>query len=446
MSHTLHHLGAENCVTGSCRLLQVKGLNILIDCGMVQGNDPLIPTEQWPVSPDRLDYIFLTHAHLDHIGRLPELIEQGFIGEIITTHATKALLEPMLNDAMGLHGLTDKDIARLQRKIEELSWGFEYNTIFELKNGVRFKLGRAGHILGSSFVRLEWDEPAYSIIFSGDLGSTNTPLLPDPDPPEPCNLLVLESTYGDRLHEGRAERINRLGAVLTHALEDGGKVFIPAFALGRTQELLYELDRLRTDPQLRKTFPLPADRHIPVVVDTPLGLKLTKIYQQMSQYWDKEAKDLLADHDNPLDFPGLYRADKYRDHRKLIEMDGPAVIIAGSGMCTGGRIIDHLLTGLSDPRNDILFVGYQAEGTPGRDIVQYAEKPTGYVILDHSRRPIRAKVHVMEGYSAHADQQGLVNWVESMGQKPDTIKLGHGEPEAQAVLATELSNLGYQVE
>jgi len=245
----------------------------------------------------------------------------------------------------------------------------------ELKQGVRFSFHQAGHILGSAFLHLHSDDPPWSIVFSGDLGARNTPLLPDPEPPPACDLLVLEATYGDRLHESREHRLERLGKVLGRALVDGGKVFIPAFALGRTQELLYELDRLVTDLALRRTMPqLDRLRRIPVVVDSPLGLELTRITSSLSAYWDREARTLLQRGDHPLDFDGLYACGSHRDHLRLIERPGSAVIIAGSGMCTGGRIVDHLKAGLEEPKNDLLFVGYQAEGSPGRDIQRYAGK------------------------------------------------------------------------
>ena len=230
------HLGAEHAVTGSCHLLQIRGLNIIVDCGMAQGRDSLIPMENWPVEPSELHYLFLTHAHIDHIGRLPELIQNGFKGEIITTHATKVLIGPMLRDAMGFSSMTEREIVKMEETIDDLSWGFEYNQEFDLKNGIEFTLGCAGHILGSCFIRFEVKEPNWSVIFSGDLGAKNTPILPDPDVPEPADLLVLESTYGNRIHEDRHQRVQRLGNVLTRALSDGGKVYVPAFALGSDSE------------------------------------------------------------------------------------------------------------------------------------------------------------------------------------------------------------------
>lgn len=338
MAFELRHLGGEKTVTGSCHLLRCKGLNILVDCGMAQGGDRVVAMEEWPVPPADIHYLLLTHAHLDHIGGIPDLIQLGFQGEIIATHATVSLLEPMLRDAMRVQGLPSRNLETLQQKITQQAWGFEYGVTFDLRNGVRFKLGRAGHILGSCFIRLEWAEPDYSIVFSGDLGCTDTPLLHDPDPVQDCNLLVMESTYGDRLHENRRERIQQLGKVLSRALSDNGKVFIPAFALGRTQELLYEIDRLRSDPQLCREFSLPADKDIPVVIDTPLGLELTSLYQQLAPYWDKEARDLLNRGDNPLDFAGLYRAEKYRDHQRLVEMDGPCVIMPVAACAMAGAL------------------------------------------------------------------------------------------------------------
>ncbi|CAN2042459.1 metallo-beta-lactamase family protein [Candidatus Magnetomoraceae bacterium gMMP-15] len=437
MSFKITHLGAEHEVTGSCHLLQTNNLNIMIDCGLAQGRDKVLPMKSWPVEPKELDYLFLTHAHIDHIGRLPELIQNGFEGEIIVTHPTKALLMPMLEDAMGFSGITDQEKIRLGESIDDLSWGFEYNQKFDLKHGLTFELGNAGHILGSCFIRFETKES--SVVFSGDLGAKNTPILPDPDVPGPCDILVLESTYGDRLHEDRTERIQRLGQVLTKALSDNGKVFIPSFSLGRTQELIYEMDRLFSDPEFKQIFPdLNSKNKIPVFIDSPLGLEITKIYSRLSEYWDKEAKDLHQKGDHPIDFDHLYAVKNYKSHIKLIDMPGPAVIIAGSGMCSGGRIIEHLKTGLDKPENDVLFVGYQAKGTLGQDIVKNAENK-GCVEINGDRIPVKAEVYNLSGYSAHADQKGLVEWVESMPKKPGEIKLVHGEKEAQRALASELN-------
>ena len=423
------HLGGENTVTGSCHLLQANGLNIMVDCGLAQGNDSVLTMELWPVKPSQVDYLFLTHAHIDHIGRVPELIERGFSGEIICTHATKALLIPMLQDAMGFTDWPEKKIDKLLHTIDELSWGFEYKEKFQLQKGIAFKLGSAGHILGSCFIRFELPD-GFTIVFSGDLGAKDTPVLCDPDISEPCDLLILESTYGDRNHEGREDRIKRLGATLLRAIADGGKVFIPAFSLGRTQELIYELDRIGTKA--------------PVFIDSPLGLEITNLYSTLDEFWDKEAKELKAKGDHPIDFKNLYSVERFRDHKKLLDMDGPAIVIAGSGMCTGGRILDHLRHGLDDPKNDIFFVGYQAKGTLGSNILKYSKRPGGYVILDGEKFDIKSKVHQLTGYSAHADQKGLIEWVGSMPEKPGRIKLVHGETGAQRALYKEILNLNFE--
>lgn len=442
----LTHLGGEHCVTGSCHLVQAGGQNFLVDCGMVQGKDRALSMENWPVSPGQIHYVLLTHAHIDHIGRLPELVRKGFRGEILATHPTKALLIPMLRDALSFSDWGEEETSATVRRIEAISWGFEYGEPFALKNGLRFTFSRAGHILGSASVLLESESPRSSILFSGDLGVKNTPILPDPDPAPACDLLVMESTYGNRLHESRSDRVERLGQALVRAFSDGGKVFIPAFALGRVQELLYELNRLRTDDVLKEKFPQLAKlQRIPVMVDTPLGLELTKIASSLSAYWDREAKAQLRRGDHPLNFDRLYAVTNSKDHRRLLESKGPMVILAGSGMCTGGRILDHLKEGIEDPRNDIVFVGYQAHGTPGRYIQEYAGKPGGYVELDGERRSIRAKIHVLGGYSAHADQKELVEWVESMPEKPKAIKLVHGEAGAREVLGDVLRSRGYEV-
>lgn len=447
------HLGGENCVTGSCHLLQTACLNVMVDCGLVQGNDVCLAMDKWPVKPAEIDYLFLTHTHIDHIGRLPELIQNGFVGEIICSHPTKALLVPMLTDAMGFSRLTKAQINTLVKTIDDFSWGFEYDQDFKLKKGLSFKLGRAGHILGSSFIKFSVTTDAggqYSVIFSGDLGCRNSPILPDPDPPDSCDLLVMESTYGNRLHKGRGERLQILGEKLVQALADKGKVFIPAFSLGRTQEILFELDRLFSAEEWQKEFPVlslagQGKPPIPVFVDSPLGLKITKIYAELSPFWDSECKALQADGDHPFDFEHLYGVARYKDHKALLDIPGPAIIIAGSGMCTGGRIIEHLESGLEKAGNDIFFIGYQVRGTPGYDIIKYSQRPGGYVWLNNEKVSLRANIEKLSGYSAHADQKGLLEWVASMPDKPGQIKLVHGGDKARDALRAELDRMGHRV-
>ena len=445
MSHNIIHLGAEHCVTGSCHLLQVKGANLLIDCGTAQGNDLLIPFSEWPVPPSKIDCLFLTHAHIDHIGRVPDLIRQGFAGDIIATHATKALIQPMFEDALRFSEWPREDVDAVLSAIEERCRGVEYDQPEEAQAGIRFTFGQAGHILGSGFIRFEWDNPSFSVVFSGDIGASDTPILPDASIPAPCDLLIMESTYGDRNHEDRSQRLRRLAEVLSRAMADGGKIFIPAFSLGRTQELIYELDRLYSDPTWQQEFPLLKERSVPVFIDSPLGEKISTIYATLSKYWDAEAKANLKRGDHPLNFAQLHNVESGREHHELVEMRGPAIIIAGSGMCTGGRILAHLQRGLADAKNDVLFVGYQADGTTGRNIIQYSEKPGGYARIDGKQIPIHAKVHVLSGYSAHADQKDLLRWVERMVEKPGKIKLIHGETEPQQILGDALRQRGYAV-
>jgi metallo-beta-lactamase family protein len=442
----ISHLGAENTVTGSCHLLQISGLTIMVDCGLAQGGDAVAAMADWPVPPAKIDYLFITHAHIDHIGRVPELIQKGFKGEIICSHPTKALLYPMLADAMKFSGIPEGLVRRIKWTIDDLSWGFEFNEAFDLEKDISFRLGRAGHILGSSFIRFQDHNSGASVLFSGDLGAADTPILVDPEAPQTADLVIMESTYGDRLHEPRDQRVRQLGEILTRALADNGKVFIPAFSLGRTQELIYEMDRLFSDPGYQEMFPeLQGKQRPPVFVDSPLGLEITRIYAGLSEYWDQEARDLNARGDHPIDFKGLIAVKNHRDHLKLCDLKGPAIILAGSGMCTGGRIVDHLQKGIDDPKNDILFVGYQAHGTPGRAIQRYARRPGGYVDLDNQRKTIKARVHTLSGYSAHADQKGLVDWIESMPEKPGAVKLVHGETTARNALADLLKKRNFRV-
>ena len=302
---------------------------------------------------------------------------------------------------------------------------------------VRFK--PAGHILGSAYIECDVipaDESKQRVVFSGDLGAPYTPLLPAPKSPYGADIVVLESTYGDRLHQGRKERQQALKAVLEKAIADSGVVIIPAFSIGRTQELLYELEHL-----LARTA---AFAEIEVIVDSPMAAEFTRKYRELKHLWDAEAKRRVAAGRHPLNFDALYTVGSHEEHLAtvgyLARRNKPAIVIAASGMCAGGRVVNYLRRFLPDAKADVFFVGYQAHATPGRDIQHYGAKPGGYVMLDGLRVEINAGVHTISGYSAHADQTNLVNFIKRMRKKPERVILVHGDAGAKAALAERLAS------
>ena len=317
--------------------------------------------------------------------------------------------------------------------------------------GLAIRLQPAGHILGSAYVEVNCPAPLavagksprdYRVVFSGDLGAPYTPLLPAPRSPCRADLLVLESTYGDRLHEGRKERRQLLQQVIERALQDRGVVLVPAFSIGRTQELLYELEEIIFRCRTREAADgMPWD-DLEIIVDSPLASRFTEAYRQLQPFWDAEALGRVRAGRHPLSFEQLTTIDSHADHENtvayLAKTARPCVVIAAGGMCSGGRIVNYLKALLGDPRTDVLFVGYQAAGTPGRDIQEYGPKG-GYVVLDGQRYPIRARVHTISGYSAHADQKNLVDFVRRMRSKPKEIRLVHGEESAKKALSSVLS-------
>lgn len=452
----LHH-GAVGGVTGSCHELRASADDaILIDCGLFQGAessgkgaDARELAIEFPI--DRVRALVVTHVHIDHVGRIPYLLAAGFGGPIYCTPPSARLLPLVLEDALKIgvtrnRALIRKVMARLERMIRPVAFG-EWQPV-DVVGGtalaIRFQ--RAGHILGSAWVdcRLGSGDAARRVIFSGDLGNRETPLLRPPDQPGGCDLLVLESTYGDRLHAGREQRQQALEQVLRHALRDRGTVLIPAFSIGRTQELLYELeDILHRNSGTAAADGLAWD-DVEIVLDSPMAARFTRLYRELRPYWDDEARARVESGRHPLDFDQLTTIDSHDDHLRAIDYlartERPVVVLAASGMCAGGRIVNYLKAMLGNPRHDVLFVGYQARGTPGRDIQAYG--PTGgYVDLDGERIDIRAQVHTIAGYSAHADQRGLVDFVRQMERLPAQIRLIHGDPAASEALAEVLREL-----
>jgi metallo-beta-lactamase family protein len=304
------------------------------------------------------------------------------------------------------------------------------------------RLQRAGHILGSAYVECDAreGEDEERIVFSGDLGAPHAPLLPAPQSPERAERLVIESTYGDKDHEDRETRRYRLKAVLEHALEDGGTVLVPAFSIGRTQELLYEIESLIHE------FGGELWNNLEIVVDSPLAAEFTRIYRDLKPYWDAEATEFVRQGRHPLSFEQLTVISSHEEHLNAVDYlarsHRPCVILAGSGMCAGGRIVNYLKAMLGDKRNDILFVGYQAAGTPGRDILIYGPKG-GWVQFDGNRYDIRARIHQVSGYSAHAGQSDLLRFIQGISQAPQEIRIVHGDEDAKQAFKKELDRLGF---
>jgi metallo-beta-lactamase family protein len=458
MLDILHHGGATG-VTGSChQLILNHEHSLLIDCGLFQGEDAAQDSfEQLTVDFDisTLDALIVTHVHIDHIGRLPYLLAAGFSGPILCSIPSATLLPLVIEDALKIGftrnaRLIEQFQAQLARQLVPLPYG-QWHTVVEAGGMVtRVKLKPAGHILGSSYVEVSHQHASGEkerVVFSGDLGAPYAPLLPAPKSPYGCDQLVLESTYGDRHHPDRRARRATLKAAIEQALENGGTVMVPAFSIGRTQELLYELETIIYQQQQQQRRPRERAlkwQDLEIIVDSPLAARFTEVYRTLKPYWDAEAQRRLRGGRHPLSFDNLYTVESHDEHEQtvayLAKTARPAVVIAASGMCAGGRIMNYLKAMLGDARHQVLFVGYQGAGTPGRDIQAYGPGG-GWVEIDGERMDINAGVTTLSGYSAHADQRGLLNFVKRMRRWPHTIRLVHGEQSARVALARELDAL-----
>ena len=441
MAKIIHH-GAVSGVTGSCHQLFIDDAHsVLVDCGMFQGAEAS-QLEQGSLAIDfplnTVEALVVTHCHIDHVGRIPYLLAAGFDKPIYATEATAQLLPLVIEDAIKVgisrdRNLIDKVLDRLRMLLKP----FPYDQWFKLAENLaakcRFRM--AGHILGSAYVEFELDHER--VIFSGDLGAPYSPLLSAPRAPYKADCLVIESTYGDKNHEGRKARRSELKRVLERCLSDAGTVLIPAFSIGRTQELLYEIEEIIHQSGADWAV-------LDVIVDSPLAAEFTEYYRSLRKLWDKEARRKVQNGRHPLAFEQLITIDSHGDHQRLVnhlkQTVRPAIVIAASGMCAGGRIVNYLKALLGDKKTDVLFVGYQAQGTPGRDIQTYGSRG-GYVYLDGERIDIRAGVHTISGYSAHADQKDLVNFVKRMRHKPSEIRIIHGDDEAKQALRIKLNEI-----
>jgi len=449
----LHH-GAVNGVTGSCHELIINNkASVLIDCGLFQGEDSKDDLSiEFNIT--RVTALIVTHCHIDHVGRIPYLLAAGFKGPIFTTLASASLLPLVIEDALKV-GVTrnPKIIKACLSLLNKRIIPVDFKTWFELptkgQQAVKAKFQRAGHILGSAYVEIDiinktGSKNKHRVVFSGDLGAPYTPLLPSAKAPYKADTLVIESTYGDKNHQGRKERTQTLKKVIEGAIADNGVVLVPAFSIGRTQELLYELEQL-----IYKSAKNSKWRDLHIILDSPMAATFTEQYKNFKHMWDSEAKRKVAKGRHPLDFKNLTTVDSHAEHMAIINyLDSrqtPAIILAASGMCSGGRIVNYLERFLSDATTDVLFVGYQGRGTLGRDIQKYGPR-NGYVFINDTRINIHAKIHTISGYSAHADQKGLIKFVTGMRKKPSHIKIVHGDDEAKNALATKYKEvLGSEV-
>ena len=436
--------GAAGEVTGSCHLVEAAGRRVLLDCGMVQGDRKADERNaaEFPFDPASIDVLVLSHAHIDHTGRVPLLVKRGFSGPIYTHPASVDLAAIMLADAANISAMdAERDNRHLpqgeppsvplyaQADVDAavaLMRPVEYGAAREILPGIRLTLRDAGHILGSATVELDAEESgtARKLVFSGDLGPSHSPILCDPAPVPDADLVVMESTYGDRLHKSREDTIAELASIFAAAHADGGNVVIPAFAVGRTQEILYFFAEHFEDWRLG-AFKL--------FLDSPMAIRVTEAYDRHEDLFDAEAKRLWAARPHPLHLPNLERTLDGEASRRINDIHDHAVILAGSGMCTGGRIRHHLRHNLANPAAHIVFVGYQASGTLGRIIVNGAR----HVRLFGEEIPVRAQVHTVGGLSAHADRDGLSGWYGRIAGHPP-VCLVHGEDPGRAKLADTL--------
>ena len=443
--------GAARGVTGSCHLLECGGVKVLIDCGLYQGGRKIEEEngESFGFEPGEIDYLLLTHAHLDHCGRIPLLVARGFRGEIIATAASRELARLVMLDAAGLQeeeAEWQNKKARRERdggapvvplytvldalnSMDYFGRSARYGEPFELASGIRVTFIEAGHILGSAsiFVELEERGRRQRVLFSGDLGSNGRPLMRDPARPPQADVVVMETTYGDRAHKGLQPSIDELYTAIRDTFRRGGNVIIPTFALERAQELLFCLREGVNNGHL------PASMQ--VFLDSPMAISATEIFRRHPDCYEPEVRDLFANGRDPFDLPGLHFTRETAASMALNRIGGGAVILAGSGMCTGGRVLHHLKHNLWRNDSCVVFVGFAAHGTPARRIIDGATM----VRIFREDIPVRARIHTIGGFSAHADRNELLAWWQATGGPAKTV-LVHGDEEAMQAFAGALGD------
>lgn len=443
--------GAAREVTGSCHILRANGKIVILDCGMFQGHrsQSAEKNKTLPLAVNEIDAVVLSHAHIDHSGRLPYLVSKGYSRTIFATAATRDLCAVMLADSAHIQESDAKHLAKHRKEFieplytmrdavrtQELMIGIPYNKAFDVVPGIRCTYVDAGHILGSASVLLDVTENGTTkrLVFSGDIGRPGLSIIRDPVVPEGADVVIMESTYGNRDHETVGDARAQLAAVVRDTAARGGRILIPSFAVGRTQELLYNLNGLSREGAI------PA---IPIYVDSPLATDTTTVFEMHPEVFD-HTEDLVNESKDLFHFPQVHFTRSVEESKALNTAHGPMVIIAASGMVEAGRILHHLQQGASDPKNTILFVGYQAEGTLGRRIE--AKPPTVRIYGDEV--PLRAEVKIIDGYSAHADRTELTAWIDEVkATSPNLgpIFLVHGEADVQDVFKTALIAKGYTV-
>lgn len=443
--------GAARMVTGSAYYLEAAGLQLLIDCGMRQGKEEDIPYD-WPFSPASLSYVLLTHAHIDHSGCLPLLYKQGFRGPILSTRATKDLCAIMLADSGHIQEMEAQWQNRKRQRAGKdpvppfytvadaqnclpLFKGYGYGEEIALSPDVRLRFRDAGHLLGSACIELWVTEEGAEkkIVFSGDIGNTDKPIIRDPDYIDFADIVITESTYGDRLHDKAEDHTLQLAEIIKSTFLRGGNVIIPSFAVGRCQEVLYMIN------EIVRTRLLPDFSFFPVYVDSPLAVEATEVFlRNTAGYYDAEAMQFIHNHQSPIAFPGLRTVVYAEQSRALNESGEPCVIISSSGMCEAGRIKHHLKHNLWRTDSSIVFAGYQAEGTLGRMILDGAPK----VKIFGEEIMVNAQIHKLGNISGHADQEGLLRFMAAFKNKP-RVFVTHGEEQVALSYAALLREKGF---
>ena len=433
----LFFYGGAKSVTGANYLLDSGKIKILVDCGLYQGSkySEDFNYEKFAYSPAEINFIFITHSHTDHIGRLPKLFKEGFRGKVCAAKPTLDLIRKALPDNLNL--MTEEAKRENHEPLFELkdldgvlslAEGFDYEVPINLVDGIKAILHDAGHILGSAIIEIDFDglpaQAGKKIYFTGDLGNPPTPLLQSPYFPKDADYAVVESAYGSRIHEDRSARKIMLENIIKETLSKGGTLMIPSFAMERTQELLYELNQLVNHNQIPQ---------VPMYVDSPLATNLTEVYKKYPDYFNKTAHHVIESGDDIFNFPGLTFTKTVDESKAINNVRGPKIIIAGSGMSTGGRILHHEMRYLSDPNSAILFVGYQVQGSLGRKILD-GEKE---VRLFGEKIKVNCQIRAIGGYSAHADQGMLLKWIQSAGSGGNLKKVFvvQGEEDSSTVLA-----------